>query len=154
MRAPEVGALAGRWPRFTALAAAAGFQGAYAVPVRVREQPVGALNLLVGGPGGLSAGDLELASALAGVTAGAMMRWRSDPVRPSDILTRVQSVISAKASVETALGMLAAGGGLTIAEAERALREFGRRRGVRPVAVAQGLLHGAPTLDEVLAAVG
>ncbi|MFC4033966.1 GAF domain-containing protein [Streptomyces polygonati] len=150
--APDLPGHADRWPRFAVLAAEAGFRGAYAVPVMVHDQQVGALNLLVKPPGTLAADDLRLVSALSGVAATAMMQWRSDPARPSDILTRVQSVISAKASLETALGMLAAGGGITIAEAARTLRDYGLRNGVRPAEAAQSLLGRTLGLDTVLAA--
>ncbi|MYS24245.1 ANTAR domain-containing protein [Streptomyces sp. DvalAA-14] len=152
VEAPDLPAQADRWPQFVILAREAGFRGAYAVPVQVHEQQVGALNLLVDAPGTLSADDIALVTALAGVAVTAMMQWRSDPARPSDILTRIQSVISAKASLETALGMLAAGGGLTIAEAARTLRDYSRRGGIRPAAAAQSLLSRDLGLDEVLAA--
>ncbi|WP_405590721.1 GAF domain-containing protein [Streptomyces sp. NBC_01190] len=153
VRAPWLPVQAARWPHFTEVAEGLGILGAYALPVTVGRAPVGVLTLLVTGADGLPEGDLSLASSLAGVTAGAMLRWRAEPPRPSDILTRVQSVISSKASLETALGMLAAAGGLTIPEAAKALETYGRRGGLGPVVVARQLLQRRLAPEAVLAAV-
>ncbi|SHM79460.1 GAF domain-containing protein [Actinacidiphila paucisporea] len=141
-----------RWPRFTAAAADRGFRAVYAAPVRVGGHPVGVLSLLGAGPDAPSADEMELISALAAVALGSMMRWRAEPARPSDILTRVQSVISAKAAVETAVGMLAATGRTTVGEAARELERYCRHEGFRAAAVARWLLDGTVTPESVLAA--
>lgn len=150
VEAPDLAAATGRWPRFTAAALDAGFRGAAAVPVRVQDQQVGSLNLLADATGTLTPDDLALLAALARVAATAMMQWQSDTARPSDILTRIQSVISAKTSLETALGMLAAGGGLTIPEAALALRRHALRTGIRPAEAAQALLGRTLSVQDVL----
>ncbi|WP_328580910.1 GAF domain-containing protein [Streptomyces sp. NBC_00370] len=134
-----------RWPGFVPLARAAGFRSAHAVPVRVNSQVIGALNLLGAAPRALCDDDLRLAGALADVTAVALMQWEAEPVRPQDVLTLVQAVISAKATLETAKGMLAADGLLTPAEAAAALRAYSSRQGRRPSEIAQELVHR--TLD-------
>jgi transcriptional regulator with GAF, ATPase, and Fis domain len=139
--APRLGACAERWPRYTELAAEAGVRSVCALPVTVRDQPVGALNLLMNGTHDVSAEDLALAAALADVAVGAMLRWRADPLRPSDIATRVQAVISSTAVLETAVGMLVARHDVTVADAEWALEDYARRNGSRPAAVAQQLLE-------------
>ncbi|WNI14288.1 GAF domain-containing protein [Actinacidiphila sp. ITFR-21] len=150
--APDLALSADRWPRFTVLARAAGFVGAYGIPVRIHGQVVGALNLLCAGAVPLTDDDLDVARAFAEVTATAMMQWRSDPARPQDILTRVQSVVAAKASVETAQGMLAAAGGLSLADALGALHAYSRQGGVRPTSAAQALLSRALTPEHILSA--
>jgi hypothetical protein len=116
----------------------------------VRDQPVGALNLLVSDTREIPAEDLTVAASLAGVAVGAMLRWRSEPLRPSDISTRIQSVISSKATLETAIGMLAASDDLTVPDAARALRNYARRNGTPPAVVAQQLLGRALAPQEVL----
>ena len=109
------------------------------------------LNLLAGDP--LGDDDLVLAQALADVAATAMTVWRSTPVRFQDILTRVQSVISAKAALETAEGMVAAAGGLGVLEAARVLQAYGRRSGRGPVETAYALVGRVLDPHEVVAAV-
>lgn len=150
VRAPRLVEHTGSWPHFAALAAEHGIGGAYAVPVTVGRAPVGVLALLVAGTDGLTDDDLAVAASLAAVTAGSMLRWRAEPPRPSDILTRVQSVISSRVSLETALGMLAAAGGLSIPGAAKALEEYSRRGGLRTHAVVQDLLHRRLTPAAVL----
>jgi hypothetical protein len=143
VNAGDLAAHGDRWPGFVPPARAAGFHGAYALPVRVNEQTIGVLNLLCEAPGALTEDDLLLAGALADVTAIALMHWDVEPVRPQDVLTLVQAVISAKATLETAKGMLAAHGLLTPAEAGAALRAYSRRQGRRPSETAQELVHRA-----------
>ncbi|MFD4528292.1 hypothetical protein ACFWP7_31095 [Streptomyces sp. NPDC058470] len=94
--------------------------------------------------------DLTVAASLAGVAVGAMLRWRPEPLRPSDISTRIQSVISSKAVLETATGMLAASDDLTVTDASRAPQDYAWRNGTPPVAVAQQLLGRALAPQEVL----
>src|SRR5712691_12059144 len=54
-----------RWPRFAPRAIEAGFSSANALPLRLRSQVVGSLNLFhAGGRGGLEAEQLRLAQAL------------------------------------------------------------------------------------------
>jgi hypothetical protein len=152
VRAPRLEDHAERWPRFAALAADLGVRGIYSVPVRVGAVSVGTLSLLVTEAGELPEDDLTLVSSLAHVAAAAMLRWRAEPPRPSDILTRVQSVISAKASLETALGMIAAVAGSDIPAANRALEAYSRRSGLRAGVVAQRLLRRELSPGDVLAA--
>jgi hypothetical protein len=150
VRAPRLDTRAERWPQYTGLAGDVGVHGVYALPLTVRDQPVGALNLLVSDAREISVEDLTVAASLAGVAVGAMLRWRPEPLRPSDISTRIQSVISSKAALETAIGMLAASDGLTVTDASRALRNYARRTGTPAVAVAQRLLGRTLAPQEVL----
>ena len=129
VRVPRLANCAERWPRDSELAADLDIHGAYALPVAVRDQPVGTLTLLVNGPREIPAEDLTVAASLAGVAVGAILRWRPGPLRSSDISTRIQSVISARAALETATGMLTAQHDLSVADAARALEDYARRNG-------------------------
>ncbi|MEU3465621.1 GAF domain-containing protein [Streptomyces sp. NPDC006733] len=149
--AADLPAFRERWPRFVPSALAAGFHSAYALPVRVHGQNVGTLNLLLAPPRAARE-DLHLAQAFAEVAGIAIMQWRADPARPEDILTHTQAVISAKASLETAKGMLAAAGGLSAAEAAALLREYSRLTGRRPTETAQDLIRRTLDPEAVLAA--
>ncbi|MFJ8142738.1 GAF and ANTAR domain-containing protein [Streptomyces sp. NPDC096013] len=150
VRAPRLDTHAERWPEYVRIAEDVGVHGVYALPVTARDEPVGTLNLYVSDAREIPAEDLTVAASLAGVAVDAMLRWRPEPPRPSDVSTRIQSVISSKAALETAIGMLAASEGLTITEATRALRDYARRHGTPSVIVAQQLLGRALALQEVL----
>jgi hypothetical protein len=145
VQADDLTAEAERWPDFVPRARRAGFRSAYAHPLRVHRQTIGVLVLLGGSAGPAGGAGLHLAKAFADVTAVALMQWRPEPVRAHDLVTRTQSLISAKATLETAKGMLAAHAGLTPVRAAEALTEYAREHGLRLGTVARGLV--GRTLD-------
>ncbi|WP_251093945.1 GAF and ANTAR domain-containing protein [Streptomyces sp. Caat 7-52] len=149
---------ADRWPAVAPFAVRCGYRSLHALPLRVHGQTVGAVNLLLRRPGGLSALDVELAQALVDVAAVALVSWRPEAPRATDISARVQVALAAKATVDMATGMLAEAGGLTLGEARKALRRYAEhgharltdtahalvRRTLRPETV----LGGAPIPDQ------
>ncbi|MFE0101295.1 GAF and ANTAR domain-containing protein [Streptomyces sp. NPDC059009] len=152
VNATDLGESTDRWPQLAPLAVRAGYRAAHALPLRADHQVIGAVNLLLESPGGLPDAELRLAQALADVAALALIHYRPEPVRPTDILTRVQSTLSAKAAVETATGMLAQHGDLGLAQAHQALRTYCRTNGGRLVDAAQALIRGDLDPATVLAA--
>ncbi|MFE9880261.1 GAF domain-containing protein [Streptomyces sp. NPDC005784] len=148
--APDLSVLTDRWPAFVQLARTAGYVGTYAFPLRIRHQVVGALNLLTGTTGALSEQDTALLQALADVAAIAVVQWTVEPLRPADIVTRVQATVSAKAATDTAVGMLAAAGSLTVQEAARTLRRYSGIRHQRSTEVAQALIRRELSPETVL----
>ncbi|MFE3181401.1 GAF domain-containing protein [Streptomyces violascens] len=152
VEALDLTAATDRWPRFAPAAVSAGYHAAQALPLRANHQVIGALNLFRTAPGGLSPADLRLAQALADVAAVALIHWNPDRIRPSDILTRLQSTAAAKAAIETATGMLAEYGRLDLAEAGSALRAYSRHNGGRLTDTAHALIRRSLAPDTVLAA--
>ncbi|GGX69690.1 GAF domain-containing protein [Streptomyces fructofermentans] len=80
-----------RWPVFVPLALAAGYEGAHALPLHVRGQALGALNLFSCRPSALSGMEPRLLRALADVAITAVLTWDRAPLRPDGIATRVQA---------------------------------------------------------------
>ncbi|MFQ6855347.1 GAF and ANTAR domain-containing protein [Streptomyces sp. 35M1] len=140
VRAPDLSPDAERWPDFVPVALRAGFRSAHAQPVRVHRQTIGVLLLLREAAGPLDDDGLSLVEAFTDATAVALMQWRAAPVRDHDIMTRTQSLISAKATLETAKGMLSAHAGLTPAEAGEMLANYARERRLGPGSVARALV--------------
>ncbi|MEU9136458.1 ANTAR domain-containing protein [Streptomyces sp. NPDC048404] len=138
------------WPVFVALAHAAGYVGAYAFPLRVRDQAVGVLNVLTTTTGTPTEQDTVLLQALADVAAVALVQWTAEPLRPTDIVTRIQATVSSKAATDTAAGMLAAAGSLTVQEAARALRRYSGIHQRRTTDVARALIHRELSPESVL----
>lgn len=149
--APDLGDSARRWPQAVPLARAQGFQAAHALPLRVRHQTVGAVNLLLSAPGGLPSHELDLVQALADVTAVALVNWNPHPLRPSDVSSSVQRAVAAKATVDVATGMIAEFGALSPGEAHMALRTWSAQNGRRLTDVAHGLVRRTLSMAEVLA---
>jgi len=92
----------------------AGYQALQTVPVRLRQRPFGSLTLLRTRTGHLSDDDLHLAQALAGSAAPAFMHRSVEPAHSHDVVTRVQSAITAKATFDIAKGMVAVYAGAAI----------------------------------------
>ena len=73
-----------RWPRFAATAVQAGFRTVEALPMRLRDQVVGALNLFRATPDPFAAADLRIGQALADVATIGLLQERS--LRRTEIL--------------------------------------------------------------------
>ncbi|MFJ6797647.1 GAF and ANTAR domain-containing protein [Streptomyces sp. NPDC091268] len=140
-----------RWPAFVPLALAAGYQGAHALPLLVRGQSVGALNLLSNLPTTLTGAENRLLRALTDVATTAAVTWAREPLRPGDIVTRTQAVLSGKALVDTACGMLAATADMTPHEAVRRLHDCAAQHRTRPTELADRLVQRAIRPEDVLA---
>jgi transcriptional regulator with GAF, ATPase, and Fis domain len=114
-----------RWPRFSPAARSAGFSFVQAVPLRLREQTIGAMNLMFQGSYELSAGDGALAQALADVATIAVLQQRA--MHERDVLTdQLQRALTHRLIIEQAKGVLAERGALTIDEAFSKLRDYCR----------------------------
>ncbi|GAA3145076.1 GAF and ANTAR domain-containing protein [Streptomyces echinatus] len=148
---PDLEGSAERWPVMAPFAVRCGYRSLHALPLRVHRQSVGAVNLLLRRPGGLTALDVELAQALADVAAVALVSWRPEAPRATDISNRVQVALAAKATVDMATGMLAETGGLTLEEARRALRRYAEHHHARLTDIAHALVRRALRPDTVLA---
>ncbi|WP_329322119.1 GAF domain-containing protein [Streptomyces sp. NBC_01262] len=66
-----------QWPRFTTWAREAGFVHTHAVPLRLRQRVVGALNLFQHRPGSFTQADRLLAQALADIATITILQQRT-----------------------------------------------------------------------------
>ncbi|MCC5479854.1 GAF domain-containing protein [Streptomyces sp. NPDC059680] len=148
--APDLEHSGDRWPHVAPFAVRCGYHSLHALPLRVHQQTVGAVNLLLRRPGGLPPLELGLAQALTDVTAVALVNWRPERLRPTDVSSRVQAALAAKAAVDMATGMLAEAGELSPAEARAALRAYADGRRHRLVDTAHALVQRVLTADAVL----
>ncbi len=99
-------AVGDRWPRFTEAAAAVGFAAVHAVPMRLREQVIGALNFFDVTPGSLDPAKLHSGQALADVATIGLLQERA--IRRRDVLTeQLQAALNSRIVIEQAKGVLA-----------------------------------------------
>jgi transcriptional regulator with GAF, ATPase, and Fis domain len=131
-----------RWPRFAAAAAQAGFRAVEALPMRLRDEVVGALNLFRARPGPLSAADLRVGQALADVATIGLLQERN--VRRSEVLAeQLQAALNSRVVIEQAKGKLAERLGLDMDQAFALLREYAHHSHQRLTDVARNFVASA-----------
>ncbi len=115
----------GRWPVFAPHAFAAGFQMMCAVPLRIRTEVIGALNLFRGTSEPFSGAELDLAQAMAEVAAIGLIQERA--LRERSLLAeQLQAALNSRVVIEQAKGMLAEYLTLTVDDAFTLLRTYAR----------------------------
>jgi transcriptional regulator with GAF, ATPase, and Fis domain len=147
---PSAAAEVERWPQLVPVLLAAGFAAVVAVPLRLRESTIGAVNLFYAEQDPEVRDDLHLVQALADVAALAMLNWPSHGPRSEDILARLQVTITNKATIEQAKGFLAESGGVSAGEAGAALRTYASTHGIRATDAARAVVHRRLAAAEVL----
>jgi GAF domain-containing protein len=134
----DIAVQAPRWPRFAGEAAREGFASVHALPMRLRGQTIGALNLFGRRPGELSPDDVALAQGLADTATIGILHERA--LRQGEILSeQLQTALNSRVIIEQAKGVLAISGQLGMDEAFTALRGYARRNNRRLSDVARAL---------------
>jgi len=115
-----------RWPRFTERALDEGFEGVSALPLRLRGNVIGALNLFHDAPVGLDAAGAQIGQALADVATIGILQERA--IRRGEVLTeQLQSALNNRIVIEQAKGMIAENSGISMDTAFSALRGHATR---------------------------
>src|SRR6266852_7585732 len=148
--ATDLAAAAQRWPRFAPAARQAGFAAVQALPMRLREQVIGALNLFRVGSGAFAPADVRVGQALADVATISLLHERS--MRHSDALNeQLQTALNSRVIIEQAKGKLAERLGVDMDQAFRLLRAQARNRNLRLSDLAQALVDGSAALPRLTA---
>jgi GAF domain-containing protein len=119
-----------RWPLFAAELRARGFGPSYALPMRLRDDVIGALNLF-GAPGlMLAESDLQIAQALADVATIAIMQHRT--IRAGEQLAeQLQTALNSRIAIEQAKGVISEHAHVEMDVAFDLLRGYARRSQLR-----------------------
>jgi hypothetical protein len=126
-----------RWPRF--VPEAGEFRSVHAVPLRLRKQIIGALNLF--GGGAMDPRDLRVARALADTVTIGILQERA--IRRGEVLSeQLQTALDNRITIEQAKGLLAHAGDVDMNEAFRRLRFYGRATSTRLSEIAHHLVTG------------
>jgi transcriptional regulator with GAF, ATPase, and Fis domain len=140
---------AARWPRFAEAAEATGFVSAHALPLRLREDVIGALNLFCTTPGHLSDQDARTGQALADVATVGILAQRS--LMHAELLaTQLQNALNSRVAIEQAKGVLAERRGISVEEGFTLLRAHARTDNVRLSDLARAVADGSLTDAELL----
>ena len=117
-----------RWPVFTQAAREVGFGTSHAVPLRLRRQVIGALNLFSAGRRPLSDSHLAVAQGLADMATIGLLHERAvrDQVTLSE---QLQTALQSRILIEQAKGVLLAQTGRSVEAAFALMRTHARRTG-------------------------
>jgi GAF domain-containing protein len=133
---------AGRWPLFAAAATQAGFQSALALPLRLRELTVGALNLLSVTRAPLPEEDLIVARAFADLAALSITQHRAT-AEAQRLNEQLSAALTSRVVIEQAKGVISERAGVDLAEAFSWLRAHARNHNRRLTEVAQAAVDGS-----------
>ena len=130
-----------RWPLFRGRARDYGFGAVHALPMRLRGQTIGALNLFHREALVMTEADLAVGQALADVATIAILSDRN--ARERELLTeQLQAALTSRVVIEQAKGILAERGSIGLEEAFSRLREHARRTNQRLSELARGVVTG------------
>ncbi len=131
-----------RWPVLAAAMTTRGvFRSVHALPLRLRGEAIGALNLFHHQPGALPEADLALGQALADVATIGILSERA--IRRGEVLNeQLHDVLSSRGLIEQAKGIVAQHGRLSMNAAFDRLRCYSRNRNQRLSHVARRVVGG------------
>ncbi|MCI4657239.1 GAF and ANTAR domain-containing protein [Cryobacterium zhongshanensis] len=137
---PDVEDSPPEWQRFRDSAREQGFAAVFAIPLRLRETTIGALNLLSSVPGALPTQDVRAAQALADVATIGILQERT--LRESmSVREQLTNALTSRVVIEQAKGVLAHSRGISMEEAFTLLRTYARTNRLLLSRVAQGLVE-------------
>jgi len=135
---------AGRWPSFSTAALQAGFASALALPLRLREVTLGALNLLSTARAPLAEADLIVARAFADLAALSIAQHRAS-AEAQRLNEQLSAALTSRVVIEQAKGVISERTGVDLSDSFSRLRNYARATNQRLTDVAQAAVDG--TLD-------
>ncbi|MGB0098638.1 MAG: GAF and ANTAR domain-containing protein [Nocardioides sp.] len=148
---PDIDAEVDRWPLFSQAARVSGFRSVYALPMRLRRDTVGSLNLFIADSHEPLPDNHQLvAQALADVATIGILQHRTLQ-RSTELAEQLQAALDTRIVIEQAKGVLAEFGGVGMADAFEALRRHARGGGVKIGEAAFRIVQGATPLSQVIA---
>lgn len=145
---PDLDTHADRWPRFVAEARRNGFAAVQALPMRLREEVVGALNLFRVTAGPFEPVSGPVAQALADVATISLLQQRST-LRSGVLNDQLQTALNSRVVIEQAKGKLAERLGIDMEQAFSSLRSYAREHNHRLSDLARAFVEGTEPLSDL-----
>jgi transcriptional regulator with GAF, ATPase, and Fis domain len=130
-----------RWPRFVPAAMEAGFWAVSAVPLRLRAQTIGTLNMFHIRALPIDPSELRLAQALADVATIGILQHRATH-RSSQLAEQLQNALNSRIVIEQAKGVIAGHHSITMEAAFAALRRHSQNHNLKLTDVARSVVNG------------
>ncbi|HYP45460.1 MAG TPA: GAF and ANTAR domain-containing protein [Propionibacteriaceae bacterium] len=139
-----------RWPRFTAEALEAGIRSTHALPLRLRGDLIGAVNIFSKAEQHLSDGDVALGQALADVATISLLQQRTGR-DPLILAEQLQAALNTRILIEQAKGVLAERSGLHPAATFHYMRAYAQQH-IQPLhSVARQVIDGRLSSTKLIA---
>ena len=136
------------WPAFAKESMRLGFTSVCALPMRLRHDRLGCLNLFVAQPGGLNQTDVALAQALADVASIAIVQDGANRLATTREL-QLQHALDSRVIIEQAKGMIAEHESVTMDGAFSLIRTYARNNNLPLTETAENLVDGQLSIDTV-----
>lgn len=137
-----------RWPRFAPHAQDAGYASVSAVPMRLRSQVIGALNLFSTEARALNEEDLDVAQAMADIATIGILHERV--VRDSrDFSAQLEFALDSRIAIEQAKGIVAEHNQINVDKAFELIRRFTRDQNRLLSDTARQIIDGKLSPDEL-----
>jgi GAF domain-containing protein len=130
-----------RWPKFAKEAIAAGFRSVHAVPLRLRGNVIGALNLFHTELDGIDDEELQAARALADIATIAILQYRAT-IGSHELIDQLNTALNTRILIEQAKGIIAERQHIDMERSFAALRQHARDHNLRLADVAAKLVAG------------
>jgi transcriptional regulator with GAF, ATPase, and Fis domain len=128
-----------RWPVFTEAALGLGFTYSHALPLRLRRQVLGSLNLFSLERKALTDDHVAVAQGMADIATIGLLHERA--LRDQVVLAeQLQTALHSRIVIEQAKGVLSARAGITVSEAFSRMRAHARRTGEQLTSVAEAVV--------------
>jgi transcriptional regulator with GAF, ATPase, and Fis domain len=131
-----------RWPVFVPEALAAGFRSVTALPLRLRDQTLGGLNMFSDTATLLASDDRDVAQALADVATIGVLQQRSAH-RTTVLAEQLQHALNSRIVIEQAKGVLAERDHVPMEDAFATLRKHARDHNLKLSDVAFNVVRGS-----------
>ncbi|MGW3407569.1 GAF and ANTAR domain-containing protein [Streptomyces sp. NPDC000888] len=147
---PDLTREADRWPHFVTAAHRSGLGAVQALPMRLRDETVGALNLFHAAPGPFDPADTLIAQALADVATISLLQQRSSH-RSTVLNEQLQTALNSRVLIEQTKGKLAERQNIDMEQAFTTLRSYARAHNRRLSEVARAFIDDSETLPGLAA---
>lgn len=142
-----------RWPQFSVHARDVGFESVSALPMRLRTQVIGALNIFSSSPTPLNVDDQRVVQALADVATIGILQERA--VNDARVVTsQLEAALESRTMIEQAKGIVAERSQVNIDEAFARLRAYARTHNRLLSEISQEVIAGTLSTEVLVASAG
>lgn len=134
------------WPVFASASREHGYVGVHAIPLRLRDDVIGSLNLFRETEGALNGADARAAQALADVATTSVLQQRTIE-NATTTATQLQHALDTRVVIEQAKGYLARALSIDMDTAREVLRRYARTHQQRLADVASAVAQGNLPLE-------